>query len=64
MNTIMKNIKLDVPLEESLFSLTPPAGYKPFGVEVKSETVHRPKRNSSNGSDGGPTPVSMKHFLL
>jgi outer membrane lipoprotein-sorting protein len=37
MNTIMKNIKLDVPLEDSLFSLTPPEGYKPFG-EIKSDT--------------------------
>lgn len=32
MNTLMKHIKLDVPLEDSLFSLTPPAGYKPLGT--------------------------------
>ena len=37
MNTIMKNIQLDIPLEDSLFSLTPPAGYKEFGGEMKSE---------------------------
>jgi outer membrane lipoprotein-sorting protein len=37
MNTIMKNIKLNVPLEDSLFSLTPPEGYKPLG-EIKSDT--------------------------
>jgi outer membrane lipoprotein-sorting protein len=36
MNTIMKNIKLDVPLEDSLFSLTPPAGFTPFRTELKS----------------------------
>jgi outer membrane lipoprotein-sorting protein len=39
MNTIMKNIKLDVPLEDSLFSLIPPAGYKELGGEIKSNTV-------------------------
>lgn len=38
MNTIMKNIKLDVPLEDSLFSLTPPAGFKPSSTELKSDT--------------------------
>ncbi|MFZ0035022.1 MAG: hypothetical protein WAK60_08565 [Sedimentisphaerales bacterium] len=37
MNTILKNIKFDVELEDSLFSLTPPAGYKPMGVEMKSD---------------------------
>ena len=36
MNTIIKNIKFDVELEDSLFSLTPPAGYKPMG-EMKSD---------------------------
>ena len=36
MNTIMKNIKLDVPLEDSLFALTPPEGYKSFGAEMKA----------------------------
>ena len=39
MNTIMKNIKLDIPLEDSLFSLTPPAGYKELGGEIKSNTA-------------------------
>jgi outer membrane lipoprotein-sorting protein len=34
MNTIMKNIQLDPPLEDSLFSLTPPAGFKQMG-EIK-----------------------------
>jgi outer membrane lipoprotein-sorting protein len=37
MNTIMKDIQIDVPLEDSLFSLTPPAGYKEFGAEMKSD---------------------------
>jgi outer membrane lipoprotein-sorting protein len=45
MNTIMKNIKLDVPLEDSLFSLTPPAGYKPFGVEMKSNATLQTEEN-------------------
>jgi hypothetical protein len=39
MNTIIKNIKFDVELEDSLFSLTPPAGYKPLGVEMKSDAA-------------------------
>ena len=39
MNTIIKNIRFDVELEDSLFSLTPPAGYKPFGAEMKSDTA-------------------------
>ena len=39
MNTIMKNIKLDVPLEDSLFSLTPPAGYKEFGGGMKADAA-------------------------
>ncbi len=39
MNTIIKNIKFDVELEDSLFSMTPPAGYKPFGVEMKSDAA-------------------------
>jgi outer membrane lipoprotein-sorting protein len=39
MNRIMKNIKFDVVLEDSLFSLTPPAGYKPMGVEMKSDAA-------------------------
>ncbi|MGA2679471.1 MAG: hypothetical protein ABSF37_09260 [Sedimentisphaerales bacterium] len=37
MNTILKNIKFDVELEDSLFSLTPPAGYKPMGAEMKAD---------------------------
>jgi outer membrane lipoprotein-sorting protein len=40
MNTIMKNIKLDVPLEDTLFSLAPPAGYKEWGSPMmKDEPV-------------------------
>jgi len=39
MNTIIKNIRFDVELEDSLFSLTPPAGYKPMGVEMKSDAA-------------------------
>ena len=39
MNTIIKNIRFDVELEDSLFSLTPPAGYKPMGVEMKSDAT-------------------------
>jgi outer membrane lipoprotein-sorting protein len=39
MDKIIKNIKFDIVLEDSLFSLTPPAGYKPFGVELKSDVA-------------------------
>jgi outer membrane lipoprotein-sorting protein len=39
MNTIIKNIRFDVELEDSLFSLTPPAGYKPMGAEMKSDAT-------------------------
>lgn len=39
MNTVMKNIRLDVPLGDSLFALTPPAGYKPLGAEMKSNAA-------------------------
>ncbi len=39
MNTIMKNIKFDVDLEDSLFSLTPPAGFKEFGGEMKADSA-------------------------
>jgi outer membrane lipoprotein-sorting protein len=39
MNTIIKNIKFDVDLEDSLFNLTPPAEYKSFGVEMKSDAA-------------------------
>jgi hypothetical protein len=37
MNRIIKNIKFDVELDDSLFSLTPPAGYKAHGAELKSD---------------------------
>jgi outer membrane lipoprotein-sorting protein len=36
MNTIMRDIKLDVPLEDSLFALTPPAGSKQR-IDMKSD---------------------------
>jgi outer membrane lipoprotein-sorting protein len=39
MNTIIKNIKFDVELEDSLFSMTPPAGSKPMAVEMKSDAA-------------------------
>jgi len=39
MDRIIKDIKFDVELEDSLFSLTPPAGYKPTGVEMKGDTA-------------------------
>ncbi len=39
MNRIIKNIKFDVDLDDSLFSLEPPAGYKSMGVELKSDTA-------------------------
>jgi outer membrane lipoprotein-sorting protein len=39
MNRIMKNIKFDVELEDSLFSLEPPAGFQPFGVELKGNSA-------------------------
>jgi outer membrane lipoprotein-sorting protein len=37
MNRIMKNIKFDIELNDSLFDLTPPAGFKSFGVGLKSD---------------------------
>ena len=37
MNSIIKNIKFDIELEDSLFSLTPPEGFKSFGIELKSD---------------------------
>lgn len=37
MNRIIKNIKFDVVLDDSLFSLTLPAGYKSGGIELKSD---------------------------
>jgi outer membrane lipoprotein-sorting protein len=37
MNRIIKNIKFDVMLDDSLFNLTPPAGYKSGGFELKSD---------------------------
>jgi outer membrane lipoprotein-sorting protein len=45
MNTIMKNIKMDIPLEDSLFALTPPAGYKPFGAEMKANDAIQTEEN-------------------
>lgn len=36
MNRIIKNIKFDIELNDSLFSLTPPAGYKEHNIELKS----------------------------
>jgi len=36
MNRIIKNIKFNIELNDSLFSLTPPAGFKSFGIELKS----------------------------
>ena len=39
MNKIIKNIKFDEVLNDSLFSLTPPAEYKPMGVEMKSDAA-------------------------
>jgi outer membrane lipoprotein-sorting protein len=39
MNRIIKNIRFDIKLEDSLFSLTPPAGYKSFGVELKENSA-------------------------
>ena len=39
MNRIIKNIKFDVELDDLLFSLTPPAGYQPFGVELKGDSA-------------------------
>jgi len=39
MNRIIKNIKFDVELDDSLFSLEPPADYKSMGVELKSDTA-------------------------
>jgi outer membrane lipoprotein-sorting protein len=38
MNRIIKNIKFDIELDDSLFSLTPPAGFKQFGTELKSDS--------------------------
>jgi outer membrane lipoprotein-sorting protein len=38
MNKIIKNIKFDVELNDSLFSLTPPAGFKQFGTKLKSDS--------------------------
>jgi outer membrane lipoprotein-sorting protein len=39
MDRIIKNIKFNVELEDSLFSLTPPAGYKEFGGEMKADSA-------------------------
>jgi len=37
MNRIIRNIEFDINLEDSLFSLTPPAGFKQFGNELQSD---------------------------
>jgi outer membrane lipoprotein-sorting protein len=37
MNRIIKNIKFNVVLDDSLFSMTPPEGYKSGGFELKSD---------------------------
>jgi outer membrane lipoprotein-sorting protein len=37
MNKIIKNVKFDEVLDDSLFSLTPPARYKTGGLEFKSD---------------------------
>jgi len=37
MDRIIKNIKFDIVLDDSLFSLTPPAGYKSGGIELKND---------------------------
>jgi outer membrane lipoprotein-sorting protein len=37
MNKIIKNVKFDEVLDDSLFSLAPPAGFKSLGVELKSD---------------------------
>jgi outer membrane lipoprotein-sorting protein len=39
MNRIMKNIKFDVDLDDSLFSLEPPAGLQPTGAELKGDSA-------------------------
>jgi outer membrane lipoprotein-sorting protein len=39
MDRIIKNIKFDVELEDSLFSLAPPAGFQSFGVELKDNSA-------------------------
>jgi outer membrane lipoprotein-sorting protein len=39
MNRIIKNIKFDVDLDDSLFSLEPPAGFKPIGAEMKGNNA-------------------------
>jgi outer membrane lipoprotein-sorting protein len=37
MNRIIKNIQFDIELDDSLFSLTPPAGFKQITTELKSD---------------------------
>ena len=39
MNTIMSDFQLDVPLDDSLFSLEPPQGYTPVEVQADASTV-------------------------
>jgi len=45
MDTIMKHIKLGEPLEDSLFDLTPPAGYKPLNTLMKSNAALQTEEN-------------------
>lgn len=39
MSTILSDLQVDVPLDEALFSLTPPEGYEPTKVAVDVSTV-------------------------
>jgi len=36
MNMILSDFQVDVPLDDSLFSLDPPAGYEPMGVDLRA----------------------------
>ncbi len=36
MNMILSDFQFDVPLDDSLFSLEPPAGYEPMGVDLQA----------------------------
>ncbi len=36
MNVILSDFQVDVPLDDSLFSLDPPAGYEPMGVDLRA----------------------------
>mgnify|MGYP000849197022 CR=1 FL=1 len=37
MDMILSDIRVDVPLDDSLFSLDPPAGYEPMGVGLQAD---------------------------